>query len=256
MPWLLAKLSRYFVIILGIPTFLILISWNALPGSNLYSLKRFMEKGPELAFGQTSMGANYGVYLADRRFSEAETLIQSDNTAGLTELNSSIVEAKVKTMQAGDEQTKQQLVNNLIAYNQKLEAQKQVIASANPAPTTVVYNVYNVYNSQPGTNSQTTANPATPTTTGQPSTAARPSGTATTPTAAPTGTAGTTASPSTPTTAAAADTTVQAINQTQQQIQQTINELEGKDHQDQQNQNRDNRDQKDKRDSNDKRRGN
>lgn len=212
----LARASLYLMAALAVPTFLILVSWNALPGSSLYSLKRGLEAGPRLALGNTPLAADYEVALADRRFAEAQALIKSDNALGLSQLQDSIAQATQKIEQTQNAQAKRQLVSNLLAYNQQLETQKLTLTGG-----------------QSGTIAQA------PTLTQRSSTAALITGTTTQPTAQPTTTITTTTTqtqnppPSQNNTqvtvTAQTTTTVQAITQTQQQIQQTIIQLEQED---------------------------
>lgn len=137
MPALFRSLSLWIAVVLAIPTSLILVTWNTLPGQTLYPVKRGLEEGPRLAFhlAGSKTAADYEVYLADRRFSEAITLVKSDNTLGLTELTSSLKTTEQKVIETQNDQAREKLVQNLIAYDQKLETQK-VALQTSPTPST------------------------------------------------------------------------------------------------------------------------
>lgn len=146
MPLILRSISLWVAVILALPTSLILITWNTLPGQRLYGIKRGLEEVPRIAFGKTKVAADYEVAISDRRFSEAVTLVKADNTLGLTELNTSIKTTETKVLETQNTQAKEKFINNLETYNAKLEAQKQTLVATAPPPVTVVTNVTNVTN--------------------------------------------------------------------------------------------------------------
>lgn len=150
MPFFLRSISLWVAIILAVPTSLILVTWNALPGQRLYAVKRGLEEVPRIAFGKTKVAADYEVAISDRRFSEAVTLVKTDNTLGLTELNTSIKATETKVLETQNTQAKEKFISNLENYNTKLETQKQTLIAAAPPPVvpppTTVTNVTNVTN--------------------------------------------------------------------------------------------------------------
>lgn len=136
MPIILRSVSLWIAAVLAIPTSLILVSWSALPGDKLYGVKRGLEEGPRVAFhvAGSKSAADYEVYIADRRFSEATTLAKKDDTAGLKELQTSITATKNVIVQTQNDQARETFIQNLVAYNQKLETQKETIIATAPTP--------------------------------------------------------------------------------------------------------------------------
>lgn len=128
--------SSFFAVALALPTFLVLMTWNALPGQNLYPLKRGLEEVPRLAFGKTKVAADYEVALADRRFIEATTLVKTNDTAGLVELKKSISQASVSVTETKNETAKDKLIDNLIVYQKTLEEEKKTVVLAVALPPT------------------------------------------------------------------------------------------------------------------------
>lgn len=163
---LFRSVSLYIALFLAAPTFLILISWNALPGERLYGLKRGLEAGPRLAFGNTRLAADYEVVLTDRRFIEAKTLVKRNDVQGLNELTTSIQLASNKVVSIDNTEAKTKLINNLITYNQQLEQQKRTLAATptvNPTPTAALPNPIPAPTPQPAasTTPPASTNPAT-----------------------------------------------------------------------------------------------
>ena len=129
--------------VLSIPTFLIMVSWNSLPGSGLYPVKRGLEK-VALALVTPSMQATAKLRarLIDRRFAEANSLfIQSSQTLGFIEFDDEVLSAKEDILKKAqdensDERVVEQEINDLLAklekYNLELEAQKQSYIAYNP----------------------------------------------------------------------------------------------------------------------------
>ncbi len=228
LPRFLQSYSLWISVLLAFPTFVMLATWNLLPGQLFYNVKLGVEEVPRLALGQSKAAADYEVAIADRRFSEATTLVKSDNTLGLSQLQTSLKTAEQKVIQTQNEQAREQLLTNLIAYNQKLETQKQMVM--------VVY-VQNSSGAQGQTPPSPPLVPTTVQTTAQP---AMPP-TATTQTPPPTysypanntnaggiTTTPTTVRPSTQQNSTETNTTqtIQSITETQKEIDQIIQNLD------------------------------
>lgn len=211
----LARASTLLAVFLAPPTFLILITWNTLPGQSLYPVKRGLEEVPRLTFGKTKTAADYEVLLADRRFIEATTLIKSHNTLGLSELNTSIALAKTKAEETQNTQAEDKLVNNLLIYNQRLEEQKTTLLAAASPPT-----------QSPNTPTPTITPPQTPTQ-GLPPPALSPATTPSQPPVSPPATAGPAIFPlpPRPNPELQNQETIEAIDDTQEEIKTTIKEL-------------------------------
>ena len=92
---ILNYLSIALLLLLAVPTFLILISWNSLPGTNLYPVKRGLES-VALAFAGADFEtkSNLRSKLVARRFDEADILLDQSSTLGLKEFNQEIKTTK------------------------------------------------------------------------------------------------------------------------------------------------------------------
>jgi hypothetical protein len=119
-----------FAITFAIPTVLILISWNALPGERLYGLKTGLE---DVALGltiKTPLAPILSVKYTQRRFSEANSLLsQKGSTFGYLLL---IEEAKSSTDLIADKQDKGQakeLISKMTEYKSQIESKKVAIKS-------------------------------------------------------------------------------------------------------------------------------
>ncbi len=176
-----------------------------------------------MVFGGSPLAASYEVTLTNRRFGEAETLIASDNTAGLTELQTAISVTAEKIQGTDDPAVKQQFISNLAVYNQKLEEKKQEIAPQSDVPPVGIPNqpVTPAIPAQIAAPSPISGAPTTP---AIPATSAVPAQPVPiTPTVAPPPVQ---PPPVVTTPSPAAEATVVTITQTQKEITQTIKDLE------------------------------
>lgn len=145
------KILNYFSFallgILAIPTAAILISWNALPGERLYTIKRNLEK-IALVVADTNFKTEAGLRsrLVKRRFDEATTLLNRSSALGLTELTAEIESAKKEIVKQAQEEKKEKeeeiveeeagkLIAQLQKYDQKLEEKKQALPTRPTSPT-------------------------------------------------------------------------------------------------------------------------
>jgi len=148
----LKQISSYLffllVAVLAVPTFLILITWNSLPGDRLYPIKRGLEK-----VALTFAGADFQTKstlnskLVARRFDEADTLLDRSSTIGLREFNlevqttkNDLLEAqqKVKKKEKVQKQTTK-FITQLKEYNQELESRKKNLTYYPPQPSLSPY---------------------------------------------------------------------------------------------------------------------
>lgn len=125
-------------VVLALPVALILVTWNALPGDQLYATKRSLETIPRLAFsGNKTLAAQYETKITDRRFFEATTLVKKKNTDGFNDLRQSIRETAQKVKAAKDPAVKKAYIAQLQSYQAALDKEKQVlIAAATTTPPT------------------------------------------------------------------------------------------------------------------------
>lgn len=141
MPRILQSYTLWVALVLILPTSVILGTWNLLPGEQFYNVKRSLENVPKIALGNSAASADYEVALTNRRFDEASTLVKSNNTLGLSEFNNSLQSAEQKVISTNNTAAKQKLISDLNTYNQQLQVQKQQII--------YVYNITYIQNPSP-----------------------------------------------------------------------------------------------------------
>lgn len=138
-------LTWFILIVLSIPSTLIVLSWNALPGDPLYSIKRELE-GVVLAVVSPSyeLSVKLNVKYSDRRFSEAKALLSEKHSiVGLTYFEQQLQTTQNQILQTQDtaakEQLKTQMVTTLLTYQTQLETTKTQLAQREPTtPTTTI----------------------------------------------------------------------------------------------------------------------
>jgi len=129
-------LPTFLAVLLSVPTILILLSWNALPGDAIYSVKTGLEKIALRVVGGTQLERRLEVKYTERRFGEAEELLsQKSSTLGLAYLLPQAHTAKEKVIEAQDIEVKEELIEDLAEFNQKLEERKDKVTATLPAPT-------------------------------------------------------------------------------------------------------------------------
>ncbi len=117
-----------FAITFAVPSFLIIISWNAIPGDKLYGIKTGLEN---IALGitiKTPIASILSVKYTERRFSEANALLsKKGSTLGYTLL---VNEAKESTKILKDKKDKGQakeLVKKIDEYKKQISQKKAAI---------------------------------------------------------------------------------------------------------------------------------
>ncbi|HKY74299.1 MAG TPA: hypothetical protein VJ246_03245 [Patescibacteria group bacterium] len=231
-----------------IPSGLILISWNALPGQQMYRVKVGLEKTLLAVLPSSVLQSSMQVRFTERRFDEAEQLLATNlATTGLNNLDQQVLETqrsiqyldnpadqakaadqyiqtlrKVSTKLAQRQQTMtpQQLAQQQYAAGQTPEQQFQQDQTG--GTTTVINNYYYYPTPVPQQTAQGTSTSPSQTGSKSPGKTSQPAA-ASAPTQAPTATAQ-------PSTSPESDLSSQ-INNTQQQIEDTIREMERIKHQ-------------------------
>jgi hypothetical protein len=134
-------LFSVFIAILALPTSAILASWNSLPGSTLYPVKRNLEKLALALLPDSFFEMQLRFKLLDRRLNEANVaLIQQ--AAGDEALNQIVAEAKSAQLALANltpearQQAIPELINKLDQTNQTLEQVKITIAQAQTSSPT------------------------------------------------------------------------------------------------------------------------
>lgn len=131
------------MVILAFPTTAILASWNSMPGSGLYPVKRGLERIALKLLPASVLEIEFRNKLIDRRFSEANSaLIQESSTRGLPEIVAEAKSAQIALTKLSPQektQATQKLVRQLNSTSQKLETVKTTVTVApSAAPATQV----------------------------------------------------------------------------------------------------------------------
>jgi hypothetical protein len=120
--WFLTGFAAFF----SVPTLLIIISWNALPGDRLYSLKTSLEDVALVITSRTPLASTLSVKYTQRRFSEANTLLaKKGSTIGYKLLVTETQESKKIIMDQKDTKKAEVLINKIEKYQKEIE-QKQI----------------------------------------------------------------------------------------------------------------------------------
>lgn len=120
-------------LVFAVPTSLILVSWNAIPGDYLYSLKRSLE-GVALAITiRTPIAQAFSLKFTDRRFSEANRLLSKrGSTLGYSFLVEGARETKDIIIDKKDSQSAAELVSKIDEYQKTIEEKQAVIQAQSP----------------------------------------------------------------------------------------------------------------------------
>lgn len=136
---LLSSLATILVIFLSLPTFLILVSWNALPGDSLYSVKTGLEDIALILTGETPVARALTVRYTERRFSEAKSLFARErSTVGFALLVQETEQSSNLLVKTQDRQNAAVLITKIEEYKTEIERQKAEIVSQpafTPKPT-------------------------------------------------------------------------------------------------------------------------
>jgi hypothetical protein len=127
-----------------LPSSLAVASWNSLPGTRLFGVKLAMEQALVVVSPSAEMKGSLQIHYTQRRFAEAQTLLTDQTSAkGLVYLDSQVRVTKQQIVAATDPVVKRDLAQKYIVALQtvstQLEEQKQVAVAAvsQPTPTPV-----------------------------------------------------------------------------------------------------------------------
>lgn len=123
-----------------LPSSLAVASWNSLPGSRLFTTKLFMEQALVVLIPSASAKGNLQIAYTERRFTEANRMLADQSSVeGLAYLDTQVNTTKNAILTTTDPAVKKQLAQKYIAtletVNAQLEAQKQTIAYSTPQGT-------------------------------------------------------------------------------------------------------------------------
>jgi len=133
--------SIVFAALFFFPSIAIVASWNALPGDNLYSTKRILEK-IALAITSPFYSTNTSLHtqLISRRTDEAiDSVLKNSSSKGLDELRIELEILRAQIAAAPTQKEKDRLALKAVTQLQKTQAKltqtKTTIARANPTTT-------------------------------------------------------------------------------------------------------------------------
>ena len=116
--------------VFAIPSFLILISWNALPGDGLYGIKTGLEDVALAITIRTPIASAFSISFTGRRFDEANRLLsKKGSTVGYTLLVAEARETQTIIVDQRDTQKAQELIANIEEYQARIEEKKLAIAA-------------------------------------------------------------------------------------------------------------------------------
>ncbi len=119
-----------FAIVSAIPSFLILISWNALPGDALYVIKTGLEDIALAITIRTPVASAFSINFTQRRFSEANRLLaKKGSTVGYTLLVAEARETQTIIVDQKDTKKAEELVTKIEEYQARIEEKKVALAS-------------------------------------------------------------------------------------------------------------------------------
>lgn len=135
-------------LLLSIPTVLILVSWNAIPGDKMYPLKSGLEDAVILVFSGTPLLPEVSMKFTDRRLNEATVLLsKKGSTVGYELLVAEAKQTQTYIAKKSDSESSVQFSKNIDGYKKEIEKKKievkaEIAAKSNNQPTTVINNYY------------------------------------------------------------------------------------------------------------------
>lgn len=134
---LLDGLITAVALIFFIPTILVLISWNAIPGDGLYPLKTGLEDVTLLILSGTPFVPKASIKFTDRRLSEATTLLsRKGSTVGYELLVAEAQQTQTYIVQKNDVTDSAAFVQNIDAYQKQIAQTKAQVAANAQIPIT------------------------------------------------------------------------------------------------------------------------
>lgn len=138
----LDRLITGLAIAFAIPTILILISWNAIPGDRLYPIKTEMEDITLALTANTRLASAFSLEFTDRRFNEATLLLaKKGSTIGYELLVAEAQQTQAIVLDKQDVKNGSQLIEKIEEYQaeiekKQIEIQSQAEIPAVPTTTT------------------------------------------------------------------------------------------------------------------------
>ncbi|MBU0572232.1 hypothetical protein KKH23_01005 [Patescibacteria group bacterium] len=127
-----------FALFFSIPSVLILASWNALPGTGLYSVKSSFEDVALALTANTPIATAFSVNFTDRRYSEAVRLLDKEgSTVGYQLLVAEAQQTQSMVLNRKDVKNGAQLIRKIGEYQAEIEEKQAEVQSLASTPTTV-----------------------------------------------------------------------------------------------------------------------
>lgn len=131
----LDRLLTGLAIAFAIPTTLILISWNAIPGDRLYSIKAEMEDIALALTANTPLASAFSLEFTNRRFNEATVLLAKEgSTVGYELLVAEAQQTQSIVLGRQDIKNGSQLIGKIEEYQVEIEKKQVEIRSQATTP--------------------------------------------------------------------------------------------------------------------------
>ena len=154
--FILSKIFWWSVAILTIPTTLMLVSWNAVPGDSTYKIKVGLEQVILGAAPSPNLKSTLQIKYTEKRFNEVQKVLSTSHASeSLDNFNNQLIasENSVKEIKNTEEKKiqTQNLIKTLEDVSQKIEQESQsystptVVVTPNPTnvPTAPIPTIYN-----------------------------------------------------------------------------------------------------------------
>lgn len=133
----ISKIFWILITALAVPTTLILVSWDAVPGDSTYAIKTNMEQAVLAMALSASSKSNLQIKYTERRFDEVEKVLSQNSNyvdESLTNFNQQLVASKnsLNQIENFDDQEiqTQKLIDTLQVVSQKIQQQKQIASTS------------------------------------------------------------------------------------------------------------------------------
>jgi len=124
--WFLTGFAALFLI----PSTLVIISWNAIPGDSMYSLKTGLEDILLTSISGTALASNVSIKYTERRFDEATILLdRKGSTTGYSLLVAEAKDSQKIITEKQDLKQKEELVAKIENYKREIQQKQTNIQS-------------------------------------------------------------------------------------------------------------------------------
>ena len=134
-------------LVMAMPTAAILVTWNTVPGEQLYPLKRGLENAVLFVVSPSYRArSNLQINLIDRRLYEVKRTLKQKSSAALPELTHQAIEASTEIQDTNrtdiQEKTSDMLSEKILNAQQELEVEKKDLETdPDPSLTPVIFEI-------------------------------------------------------------------------------------------------------------------